>query len=91
MLGQPFYAGWGLTRDLASLARRTRRLSLAELVAGVLLLYPRYLDPLSGLPCGPELLIARLAQAELWRPTGLMRLRAWQGWARRRLHGRTVT
>lgn len=42
--GQPFYAGWGLTRDDAPLARRTRRLSLDELVAGTLLRYPRYFD-----------------------------------------------
>jgi capsular polysaccharide export protein len=40
--GQPFYAGWGLTRDQSPLERRTRRLSLDELVAGTLLRYPRY-------------------------------------------------
>ncbi len=47
--GAPFYAGWGLTEDYAgdhpALARRGRRLSLDELVAGALLLYPRYWDP----------------------------------------------
>jgi capsular polysaccharide export protein len=47
--GQPFYAGWGLTEDVMSngvaLARRRRRLSLDELVAGVLLRYPIYWDP----------------------------------------------
>jgi capsular polysaccharide export protein len=42
--GQPFYAGWGLTTDLAPVARRTRKLSLDALVAGALLLYPRYLS-----------------------------------------------
>lgn len=42
--GQPFYAGWGLTTDKFPIARRTRRLSLTELVAGSLLLYPRYLS-----------------------------------------------
>ncbi|QBY49684.1 glycosyltransferase family 29 protein [Cupriavidus oxalaticus] len=46
--GQPFYAGWGLTTDLASngiaLARRTRGLTLDELVAGSLLRYPLYWD-----------------------------------------------
>jgi len=40
--GQPFYAGWGLTQDRLPVARRTRRLELDELVAGALLLYPRY-------------------------------------------------
>jgi capsular polysaccharide export protein len=46
--GQPFYAGWGLTEDRAERAtafeRRTRRLSLDELVAGALLHYPIYWD-----------------------------------------------
>jgi capsular polysaccharide export protein len=42
--GRPFYAGWGLTYDRHAIQRRTRTLSLDELVAGVLLLYPRYMD-----------------------------------------------
>jgi len=42
--GAPFYAGWGLTHDQMSIPRRQRVLSLDELVAGVLLLYPRYWD-----------------------------------------------
>lgn len=59
--GQPFYAGWGLTEDLFPVARRTRQRSLDELVAAALILYPRYLDPVSGRVCGPELLVERLA------------------------------
>lgn len=42
--GQPFYAGWGLTTDAHAPERRTRKLSLDELVAGTYLLYPRYLN-----------------------------------------------
>jgi capsular polysaccharide export protein len=42
--GQPFYAGWGLTKDRSRPARRTRKLSLDELVAGTYLVYPRYLN-----------------------------------------------
>lgn len=46
--GQPFYAGWGLTEDVlnagAAFSRRTRPLSLDELVAGTLLHYPLYWD-----------------------------------------------
>ena len=38
--GQPFYAGWGLTEDIYPVDRRTRRLSLDELVAGALIVYP---------------------------------------------------
>ncbi len=44
--GRPFYAGWGLTVDRLAMPRRQRRLSLDELVAGALLRYPVYWDPL---------------------------------------------
>lgn len=60
--GQPFYCGWGLTRDLAPPERRGRQLTLPELVAGTLILYPRYLDPVTGLLCPPEVLVERLAR-----------------------------
>jgi capsular polysaccharide export protein len=60
--GIPFYAGWGLTTDLGPVPpRRQRRRSLDELVAATLLLYPRYLDPMTRLPCPPEVLIERLS------------------------------
>jgi capsular polysaccharide export protein len=78
--GHPFYAGWGLTRDLAApLPRRTRRLTLAELIAGTLILYPRYIDPVTELPCPPEILLDRFAEG--WRPETslLIRLRQLQG------------
>lgn len=61
--GLPFYAGWGLTTDPGS-PRRTRRLTLDQLVAGTLLLYPRYLDPVTGLPCTPEMVVERLADGD---------------------------
>lgn len=41
--GSPFYAGWGLTKDEIFLYRK-RKLSLNELVAGTLLIYPIYFD-----------------------------------------------
>ncbi|EAK9877582.1 capsular polysaccharide biosynthesis protein [Campylobacter lari] len=53
--GKPFYAGWGLTSDLYEISRRTRVLSLEELVAGVLILYPRYIHPKSKILCEVEL------------------------------------
>jgi capsular polysaccharide export protein len=60
--GVPFYAGWGLTTDRGPVpARRTARRSLDELVAAALLLYPRYLDPQTGLPCPAEVLVQRLS------------------------------
>ncbi|AOY97554.1 hypothetical protein BKK79_37075 (plasmid) [Cupriavidus sp. USMAA2-4] len=83
--GQPFYAGWGLTTDLAPLVWRTRRLVLDELVAGALLLYPRYLDPHTGLPCPPEVLVQRLAQQRRAAAGALTRLRRLQGQLRRGL------
>lgn len=52
--GQPFYAGWGLTRDQAPLGRRTRKLSLDELVAGTLMRYPRYVSFAAGCFCSAE-------------------------------------
>ncbi len=58
--GQPFYAGWGLTEDRHPLGRRTRRLSLDELVAGALLCYPRYLDRRTGRFTTPEAVIEQL-------------------------------
>jgi capsular polysaccharide export protein len=81
--GRPFYAGWGLTTDLAQ-RDRGRQLALEELVAGALILYPRYLDPVSRLPCGPELVIERLEDPELWRPGVLVLARRLQGLLARR-------
>ncbi|MDO5055540.1 MAG: capsular polysaccharide biosynthesis protein [Pasteurella oralis] len=43
--GLPFYSNWGLTTDRISLARRTRRLNLNELIAGVMVYYPLYVNP----------------------------------------------
>jgi capsular polysaccharide export protein len=76
--GRPFYAGWGLTVDLA-MPPRARLLSLEELVAGVLILYPRYIDPATRLPCGPELVVERLADRALWRGGAFVRLRRLEG------------
>jgi capsular polysaccharide export protein len=83
--GRPFYAGWGLTTDLATVDR-SRTLTLEELVAGVLILYPRYLDPLTRLPCSPEIVVERLSHPELWRPSLLVAARRLQGMAVRQLH-----
>ena len=78
--GQPFYAGWGLTTDLAPQPhRRTRRLTVDMLTAGALILAPVYLDPVTGAPCTPETLLDRLADPSLWRPGALVRLRRIEG------------
>lgn len=53
--GQPFYAGWGLTRDTMQVPRRSiRRLTLDELVAGTLILYPTYVSRMTGQVTTPE-------------------------------------
>jgi len=82
--GRPFYAGWGLTADIQHFDRG-RRLTLAQLVAATLILYPRYLDPRTRLPCGPEVVIERLDDPELWRPGPLVLARRVQGMLARRL------
>jgi len=89
--GAPFYAGWGLTRDLGPIPnRRTAKRTLDELVAAALLLYPRYLDPVTGLPCPPEVLIRRLADSAgaQQRQGIVVQLRRLQGrWKRRATAG----
>jgi len=84
--GSPFYAGWGLTRDLvAQPSRRSRVLSLDALVAGALILAPRYRDPVTELPCEPELLVRRLAQTPSPRSTLITGFRRAFGATRRTL------
>jgi capsular polysaccharide export protein len=73
--GAPFYAGWGLTEDRVSLPRRTRRLTLDELVAGALILYPAYVDPVTGLACDAETAVWRLSQARQQRAGDRLGLR----------------
>lgn len=76
--GRPFYAGWGLTDD-ADPPPRSRRLSLDELVAAALILYPRYIDPATGLPCPPEIALDALVRerAAAGRPAARLR-RLWR-------------
>ncbi len=58
--GMPFYAGWGLTEDQRTCERRTRRITLDELVAATLIFYPRYISPRTLTPCEPEQMIDEL-------------------------------
>jgi capsular polysaccharide export protein len=77
--GAPFYAGWGLTEDRQPIERRTRRATVEELAAAALLAYPLYLDPKTGLPCSPEVALARLQEARLWKPGLMTRARVLYG------------
>lgn len=73
-LGAPFYAGWGLTRDLGRVpVRRQGAVSLDGLTHAVLIGYPRYLDPVSGAPCPVEVVVDRLEKGRVAHP----------GWANR--------
>ena len=74
--GLPFYAGWGITEDRERSPRRTRRLTLDELVAGALILYPRYVHRPSGWPCEAEDVVRQLAiSLRQTDSTGLLRRR----------------
>ncbi len=68
VFGRPFYAGWGLTADEDPVARRTRRLTRAQLVAAAMILHPTWYDPFSDSLCEVERVIDILdAQARAWR------------------------
>jgi capsular polysaccharide export protein len=82
-LGAPFYAGWGLTRDLGPVPDRRRRAAdghplprpdLLHLVHAALIGYPRYFDPVSHRPCPPEVVVERLTKGEIARPGLALRI-----------------
>lgn len=85
VLGRPFYAGWGLTEDQLQAPRRSRSLSLDELVAGALLHYPLYWDPLLKGYTTCEAVLRRLLEERtaLEQAGGLHALRT--GWLRRQV------
>ena len=78
--GTPFFAGWGLTHDLAAIpARRGVKRSVDELVVATLLQYPRYLDPVTNLPCTAEILVSQLLSGAQRQNGALVWLRRLQG------------
>jgi capsular polysaccharide export protein len=64
-------------------ARRTARPSRAALVHATLIAYPRYHDPVTGLPCPVEVAVERLTEGDPLPPprnglrATLQRLRGW--------------
>ncbi|SMO50581.1 capsular polysaccharide export protein [Paracoccus laeviglucosivorans] len=71
-LGAPFYAGWGLTRDLGPVPnRRQTQADLPKLAHAALIAYPRYYDPVSRLPCPPEIALMRLSDPRFTAKGGL--------------------
>lgn len=68
VFGQPFYTGWGLTRDAAPPNRRGRQLAAAQMAAAALILYPVWICPYRRVPCPVEEAMDALeAQARAWR------------------------
>jgi capsular polysaccharide export protein len=84
--GVPFYAGWGLTNDLGPVpVRRSTIRTIDELVAATLLLYPRYLDPVTGLPCPAEIVVSRLCASDHINTSFIVGIRRMQGKVMRHL------
>lgn len=74
-LGTPFYAGWGLTQDLAEAPqRRQAQPTLAQFLHACLIDYPRYHDPVTGTPCPVEVVLDRLETGEIPGPSWIARL-----------------
>jgi capsular polysaccharide export protein len=61
--GLPFYAGWGLTRDMVMCPRRTVRVPLEQVFAAAYIRYTRYVDRETGEPTELETVIRQLAAA----------------------------
>ena len=68
--GLPFYAGWGLTTDELSVERRTRCLTLPELISGTLVYYPQYINPQTNQRIDAETAINILHQQKLEKGQG---------------------
>lgn len=76
--GMPFYAGWGLTQDAGICERRSRLLSIDELVAGAYLLYPRYIHPVVKQKCEIEDVLEVLVQERsTYCNSNVVRIRNW--------------
>jgi capsular polysaccharide export protein len=89
--GHPFYAGWGLTKDIykedayGCLNRRSQRtranglnpLTIDELVYATLVEYPLYIHPKTGLYTTPEEVIQHLFDLRSSRQSLLKRLISW--------------
>ena len=74
VFGQPFYAGWGLTRDHAPPTGRRKPVDLTTLIHATLIDYPIYFDPVFKTISTPEVIVKRLAEG--YRPSLAYRLGA---------------
>jgi capsular polysaccharide export protein len=75
-LGAPFYAGRGLTRDLAPTPDWRGPADLTTLAHAALIAYPRYWDPVSRRACPPEVALDRLQESTVPPSSPALRLLA---------------
>ena len=83
--GQPFYSGWGLTEDKKENSKRTRKRSLLELFIAAYIIYPTYVDPVSGNVCTLSEIVDHIAEQrrQLSRVGGDYRLLGITPWKKR--------
>ena len=62
--GKPFYSGWGLTVDRIAEKQVNTGLTPGELVAGIMILYPKYWDWMTESFCRPEDVCHRILHKE---------------------------
>ena len=51
VFGQPFYSGWGLTRDITPHPRRKRKLTAEQLFMATMMIYSKWYDPYRDCLC----------------------------------------
>ncbi|MCS4065612.1 hypothetical protein [Pseudomonas putida] len=64
--GMPFYAGWGLTEDIQTCVRRTRRATLEEVFHTAYISLSRYFNPESGKNASVEEVIDYVISKRGW-------------------------
>lgn len=79
--GLPFYANWGLTIDHVILPRRTRKISLLELIAATLNDYPIYFNPKTKQLSDAKTIIRYLTTKQLENTQEIR-----QSWAKKQLN-----
>ncbi|MCP4177422.1 MAG: capsular polysaccharide biosynthesis protein [bacterium] len=83
--GLPFYAGWGVTEDKQTCARRMRKLTVTQLVAGALILYPKYINPKTKQLCTVEIVIDRIIKEQkLYFSSPIYRIFKYINWKKMR-------
>jgi capsular polysaccharide export protein len=83
--GMPFYAGWGLTEDKQTCIRRKRKLTVTQLAAGALILYPKYINPKTKQLCSVETVTDEIIKEQkLYFSSRVYRVLKYINWKRMR-------